>query len=119
MSGHFPQAVAAIAGRDGDDADDDLPRILDIEIDPPIEWNGKTYSTLHLEEPTGRMIEKAEQELSGGANFAALRKYQFALVSNASHTPRAVVEKMRISQIQQAADFLGSFMPGGLGTGAS
>jgi hypothetical protein len=97
----------------------DLPRVLDIEIDPPIEWNGNTYSVLHLEEPTGKMVVKAEQELANGANFSALRNYQFALVSNCSNTPRAVVEQMRISQIQEAASFLSSFMPGGLGTGGN
>jgi hypothetical protein len=98
---------------------DDLPRVLDIEVDPPVEWNGNTYATLHLEEPTGQMIVKSEQELAQGANFAALRKYQFALVSNASGVPRQAIEKMRISQIQQAFDFLSRFMPSGPATGAS
>jgi Phage tail assembly chaperone proteins, E, or 41 or 14 len=99
--------------------DDDFPRSLVIEIDPPIDWNGKTYGELRLEEPTGQMIQKAEQELSNGANFAALRNYQFSLVSNCSGVPRQVIMQMRITQIQQAADFLSRFMPGGLGTGAS
>ena len=99
--------------------DDELPQVLTIEIDPPVEWNGKTYSELRLEEPIGRMIQKAEQELSSGASFAALRNYQFSLVSNCSGVPRAVIEQMRISQIQKAADFLARFMPGGLGIGAS
>ena len=95
-------------------ADDELPRVLVIEIDPPITWsNGKTYTELRLEEPTGQMIVRAEQELANGANFAALRKYQFALVSNAADVPRGVIEQMRISQIQKAADFLSAFMPGG------
>ena len=106
-------------GRTEISPDDDLPRFLVITIDPPVEWNGKTYDELRLEEPTGKMIQKAEQELSNGANFAALRNYQFSLVSNASGVPRQAVEMMRISQIQKAADFLASFMPGGLGTGGN
>lgn len=97
----------------------DLPLVLDLDIDPPVEWNGRTFTTLHLEEPTGQMIVKSEQELANGANFAALRRYQFALVSNASGIPRQAIELMRISQIQEAADFLSSFLPGGLGTGES
>lgn len=105
-----------VDGSTGDD--DDLPRFLVFDIDPPIEWNGKTYSEMRLEEPTGQMIVKSEQELANGANFAALRNYQFALVSNCSGIPRQAIEKMRISQIQKAADFLSSFMPGGLRTGA-
>lgn len=98
---------------------DELPQILVIEIDPPIEWNGKTFAELRVEEPSGKAVRKAEQELAQGANFASLRSYQFALVSNATGVPVAVIEQMRISQIQQAADFLGRFMPGGLGTGGN
>jgi Phage tail assembly chaperone proteins, E, or 41 or 14 len=99
-------------------ADDDLPKFLVIEIDPPVEWNGKTYSELRLEEPTGKMIVKSEQELANGANFASLRNYQFALVSNCSGVPRQAIELMRITQIQKAADFLSAFMPGGRQIGA-
>lgn len=113
-------ALNGTSGFPGDgsaDASDELPRFLVIEIDPPIEWNGKTYAEMRLEEPTGQMIAKSEQELANGANFAALRAYQFALVSNCSGVPRQAIEKMRISQIQKAADFLSSFMPGGLRTG--
>lgn len=98
-------------------AGDDVPRILVIDLDPPIEWNGKTYETMRIEEPTGRMVLKAESELQGGANFLTLRNYQFSLVSNASGIPRQAIEMMRISDITKASDFLASFMPGGLRTG--
>jgi hypothetical protein len=98
-------------------ADDDTPRSLDIELDPPIEFNGKTYSTLHLEEPTGRMIERAESELATTANIHTLRKYQFAIVSLASGVPRGAIEQMRISQIEDAALFLARFTGGGRATG--
>ena len=97
-----------------DAGDDDVPRVLVIDIDPPIEFsNGKTYDTLRLEEPTGQAVQKAEQELKDGANWASLRAYQFALISNATGVPRGVIERMRISQIIQAADFLQTFLPGG------
>ena len=39
---------------------EDLPRFLDLELDPPIEWNNNTYERLHLEEPTAHMVERAE-----------------------------------------------------------
>jgi hypothetical protein len=115
MSSPFPQVVTNGTGNH----DDDLPRFLDIEIDPPVEWNGKTYSTLHLEEPTGQQIERAEAELAAVVNIHTLRKYQFAIVSQASGMPRQAVEKMRISQIKQAADFLTSFTSSGPETGES
>lgn len=97
---------------------DDMPRVLVIDLDPPIEWNGNTYEVMRVEEPNGRMVLKAESELQNGANFLTLRNYQFALVSNASGIPRQAIELMRISDITKASDFLASFMPGGLRTGA-
>jgi hypothetical protein len=97
----------------------DEPRTLDIEIDPPIEANNKTWTSLHLEEPTAKMIELAEAELAGNMSVHALRKYQIALVSQGAKVPRAVVERMRISQVREAADFLSGFIGGGPATGAS
>jgi Phage tail assembly chaperone proteins, E, or 41 or 14 len=97
----------------------DFPRTLDLEIDPPIEANGKTYSSLHLEEPTARMVERAEAEMAAGMTVHTLRKYQIALVSQGSGFPRAVIEQMRISQVRTAADFLSRFIADGLQTGAS
>jgi hypothetical protein len=100
-------------------AADDFPRTLDIEIDPPLDVNGKTYTRLHLEEPTARMVERAEAELGGNMTVHTLRKYQIALVSQGSGVPRAVIEQMRISQVREAADFLSSFIGAGPPTGAS
>jgi hypothetical protein len=98
-------------------SESDLPRTLELDIDPPIEWNGKTYATMHLEEPTGHQIERAEAELAVAVNVHTLRKYQFAIISQASGMPRQAVEKMRISQIKEAADFLTSFISAGPETG--
>ena len=100
-------------------ADDDLPRTLVIELDPPITWsNDKTYTELRLEEPTGQQVIKAEQELMPPINYVKLRMYQFVLISLVADVPRGVVEKMRITQITKATDFLSAYMPGGLSTGA-
>lgn len=87
-------------------------RTLDIEIDPPIVFNDRTYTTLHLEEPTGQMVLNAEAELAGGMNMHSMRRYQFALVSHGGKIPRQAVDKMRISQIREAADFLSQFIGG-------
>jgi hypothetical protein len=96
------------------------PLTMDLVIDPPIEGsNGKTYEHLHLEEPTARMVERAEAELAGNFNVHSLRKYQIALVSHATGTPRDVIERMRISQLTKASDFLSTFIGSGRAIGAS
>ena len=95
-----------------------LPRFLDIEIDPPIEWNNSTYTTMHLEEPTARMIQRSEQEWgTEGMTPANMTKYKIALVSNASGLPRQVIDNLRISQLNEAYHFLTGFMSSGLPTG--
>jgi hypothetical protein len=116
MSSPFPQVVTNGSGNH----DDDLPRFLDIAIDPPIDFsNGKRYEVMHLEEPNGEMIERAEAELAVSVNVHTLRKYQIALVSHASGIPSGAVRRMRISQIKEAADFLTSFTSSGPETGES
>lgn len=112
-------------GADETRADDGTPRILDLELDPPVEFNGKTYTVLHFEEPLAGNVKRAEQELANGASFAALRAYQFALVartaqvpdSDAMGVPGGVIEKMRISEVDRVFDFLSVFLPGGPGIG--
>jgi Phage tail assembly chaperone proteins, E, or 41 or 14 len=111
------QTTTAENGHDTRSLDDDRPLTMDLEIDPPVEWNNKTYTSLHLEEPTGEMVERAEQELAGNVSVHALRKYQIALVSHGAGVPRQVIQRMRISQIKKAADFLSVFMGGGPATG--
>jgi len=104
-------------GLTDDGKGDGFPRTLRIELDPHIEVNGRTYTTLDLSEPTGRMIVNAEAELARGNDVHSLRKFQLALVSQASGLPRAVVENMRITQIEEAFNFLTSFKPNGTRTG--
>ena len=84
--------------------------VLDLVLDPPIKVGAKTYDRLHLAEPTARMVEKAEQELGGSLTIHALRLYQITLVAVAAGVPRSVVEAMPVSQVKQAADFLGAFI---------
>jgi hypothetical protein len=100
-------------------SEDAFPHTKDIDIDPPLDVNGKTYNTLHLSEPTARMVERAESELAGQMTVHTLRKYQIALVSQGAGVPRQVVEQMRISQVREAADFLSSFIGVGPQTGGN
>lgn len=96
---------------------DDTPRTLDIVLDPPVVFNNRTITELHLEEPTGDQVERAEAELAQNVSIHSMRKYQIALVSLCSGEPRQAVGKMRISQIKEAADFLSGFISGGQATG--
>jgi hypothetical protein len=85
---------------------DGIPRTLDLAIDPPIEWDSKFYDTLHLREPTGRMLLLAEGELTGDLNPQKLRKFQIALISHGADVPRQVVERLPASLLREAYNFL-------------
>jgi hypothetical protein len=89
---------------DADQGDDD-PRTLDIEID--IEFQKKRFTTLHLEEPTAKQLERAELELNSPQPTAyMMRRYQIALVSAVAKVPREVVLELKHSQLTRAFDFL-------------
>ena len=50
--------------------DDSPPTSLTLVLDPPVEVDKKTFSSLHLVEPTGRQVQLAENEV--GKQIAAL-----------------------------------------------
>jgi Phage tail assembly chaperone proteins, E, or 41 or 14 len=85
---------------------DSFPRTLDIVIDPPIEFGGKTYDSLHLEEPTAKQVRVAEVEFVGDYGPQHFRNFQVALISQVSNVPRGAIEDMRISQLLEAYAFL-------------
>jgi Phage tail assembly chaperone proteins, E, or 41 or 14 len=101
-------------------AADAFPRVLDLEIDPPVEA-GQIYSTMHLREPTFQEVRTAETEMVrdafGRATDGSTRAYQLALISKVSGVPRQAIDQMRISQVDQAFLFLISFRPPGPATG--
>jgi hypothetical protein len=116
MSDPAPRLMSNGVAQFSDDtagADDELPVFLDIEIDPPIELGGKTYAVLHLREPTGDQLERAELELANGVTYPNLRKYSHALIAQVAGVPAAVVKKMRVTQIREASDFLARYVSGG------
>jgi hypothetical protein len=97
----------------------DPPRVRDFDLDPPIEFNKKPFTRLHLEEPTARMVERAEQELAQGANTYTMRRYSVTLVAQTARVPREVVEMMRIKQVEECFDFLAGLLSPGPPTGAT
>ena len=98
---------------DGTPAEDAFPRVLDIDIDPPVEFAGKIYDTMHLREPTFQEVRLAEGDLirdaTGRNTEASSRAYALTLISKISGVPRGAIDQMRISQANEAFYFLTSF----------
>jgi hypothetical protein len=93
---------------------DGIARTLDLVLDPPIRMDdGREIDNLHLEEPTINEVIQAEGELIAGGHVQNVDKYRVALISQASKTPRTVINKMRVSQVYEAYNFLMGFWPPG------
>jgi hypothetical protein len=92
-------------------------RVRDYDIDPPITFAKKPFSRLHLCEPTGAQIQKAEFELAAAQNIFTMRRYQITLIAAVAKVPREVVEAMRVTQIEECFEFLGPLLAPGPRTG--
>jgi len=91
------------------DDDEPLARTLDIDID--VTFQKKRFTSLHLEEPTAKQLEKAEIELNTREPTAyTMRRYQIALVAAVAQVPREVVLELRFSQLTEAFDFLAELL---------
>lgn len=85
--------------------EDEQPRTLDIDID--VTFQKKRFTTLHLEEPTGKQLERAEVELNQvNQTPYTIRRYQIMLIAQVAQVPREVVLELRESEIMRAFDFL-------------
>jgi len=102
---------------DEPEAEPELARQLDIELDPPILFQKKPFTTLHLEEPTGAMVEAAEQELGATPTPYTLRRYQITLIARTAKVPREVIQQMRVGDIMRAFNFLSRLLDTGPPTG--
>lgn len=94
-----------IAGFDVQQEDDEPPNTHDMDID--VTFQKKRFTLLHLEEPTGKQLERAEMELNTREPTAyQMRRYQIALIAAVAQVPREVVLELKESQITEAFDFL-------------
>jgi hypothetical protein len=92
-----------------DREDEPLPRTLDLDID--ITFQKKRFTSLHLEEPTAKQLERAELELNAVSPTPyMMRRYQIALVAGVAKVPREVVLELRNSQLTEAFDFLADLL---------
>jgi Phage tail assembly chaperone proteins, E, or 41 or 14 len=89
--------------------DEALPRTLDLDID--VTFQKKRFTSLHLEEPTAKQLERAELELNTTSPTAyTMRRYQIALVAAVAKVPREVVLELRHSELTKAFDFLAELL---------
>ena len=101
------------------DAPEAPPRTMELELNPPIEFAKKTFSVLHLREPKGKHVRRAEQELgTPPVTPLALRKYQMQLIAQTAGVPFEVIDEMNVSDIEDAFRFLSGLLDRGPATGA-
>jgi hypothetical protein len=83
----------------------DLPATLDLEID--VSFQKRHFTVLHLREPKGKEIERAERELNS-VNLTPyhFRKYQMALIAQVAKVPDEVVGELTNTQLRAAWLFL-------------
>ena len=85
------------------------PRTHDMDID--VTFQKKRFTSLHLEEPTAKQLERAEIELNTASPTAyTMRRYQIALVAAVAQVPREVILELKHSQLTEAFDFLAELL---------
>ena len=86
---------------------DDLPT-REFELNPPIEFsNGQTYRTLHLREPTAGEMRDARREVpTQMPSGDQISNFNIVLLSLVTKVPRGAIERMRHSEVEEAALFL-------------
>lgn len=81
------------------------PATLDIEIDPPIEFQKKMFTVLHLREPRSGETQRALAEIAGGQNPYTQHRMATRLVSAVAKVPIEVVLLLPESQLKRAMGF--------------
>ena len=97
----------------------DLPEpTLIIPLDPPIDRKGGgSVTELTLQEPTAAQVRGAETHLRNGVNPLSLREYQLSLVTAVSGVSREVIDRLPVSKLMEAANYLQDFITPPLKTG--
>lgn len=81
-------------------------RRLDIALEPAIEHAGGTVAALHLREPTGREMREAERTLSDAISVESSSAFEIALIGAVSGLPEDVLNKLKISVMHRARQFV-------------
>ena len=94
---------------DEQDRDPERPETLRIALERPIELNKGRYDALDLREPTVGEMLRAEGHLRKGVTVEAMRLRDIHLVAAVSGWPVAAVERLPVSKMEQATEFLLAF----------
>ena len=88
---------------------EDRARVKELDID--VTFQKRRFTTLHLQEPTVKQIERAELELNQTSQTPyTMRRYQIALVAAVAGVPREVVLELPHSRLAEAFDFLAELL---------
>lgn len=93
------------------------PEVLEVSIDPPIEVDKKVFTSFTLHEPTGKIVQLAEKELTSAPSPFTIRTYQFTMIARSGRVPRELVEQLPISKIRECWGFLLPYIKDGPVTG--
>jgi hypothetical protein len=99
---------------EGNGADPGLDATMTLPLDPPVKVGGTEHAELLLREPTSGGMRDAEKELGpgppGSSSVAQMSAYKIAVVAAGARVNRAVVERMRNSEVNAAYDFLANLL---------
>ncbi len=82
-----------------------------ISLSPPLKVEGKgTVEKLHLREPTGGEVLKAERSLRKGVDAITVRSSQAELIASVASLDIRILAEVPIRQISEATAYLDSFI---------
>lgn len=102
-----------------DDPFRDIPPTLTIPIDPPVAFEGREYGQIILREPRAGQVRQADEQVRGGVTMAAMRTREHHLVASVSGLPFPVVERLPVSRVTLAMEYLNRFLAVGRQTGGT
>ena len=96
------------------DTNEELQTELEVHFDPALVYNGDSYDSVTVREPTAKQVQLAEAALKQSVNVATMREYQILLVSLVAGIKRGHAEQMPISKLNQLSAFVQGFIDGPL-----
>lgn len=81
-----------------------------INFDPAIVHNGMECRAIELSEPQLKHLRSAYAEFRNGVNAETTTRYQIALVCAVTGKPQQVIEQMPIRKMNEASEYLQSFI---------
>jgi hypothetical protein len=101
------------------DVDPRSPPERDFPLNPPVEFNKKVFRSIRLREPSGAVYEAAQREMPVNAQPTPIHavRFQMTMLAGVARVPREVIERMRLTEIQEAFAFVLPLFQAFLATG--